>query len=167
MKDDDRLIKIGIIGKPFGLRGLFFLNSLLYQPDDLIELNDKIVDHKGEPVQIFLEKVKSDKLIAGIKGISSCSQANLLKNKELFIKRSDFPKLSDGEFYHVDLIGLKVFKIDNDFLGTVTDVVNFGAGDILEIEIINSKKIVYHPFQGDFIYSVDLANSIIIIDRFE
>ncbi|VVT13023.1 Ribosome maturation factor RimM [Sphingomonas sp. EC-HK361] len=60
--------------------------------------------------------------------------AEALRGTELRVPRSMLPPLADGEYYHFDLIGLPAKSRDGTVLGTVVDVENFGAGDVIEIE---------------------------------
>ncbi|MBO9671547.1 MAG: PRC-barrel domain-containing protein [Sphingobium sp.] len=48
--------------------------------------------------------------------------------------------LEEGEYYHVDLIGLPCMRDAGEAIGTVVAVENFGAGDILEIEKPGDKR---------------------------
>lgn len=52
----------------------------------------------------------------------------------LTVPRDSLPPLSEGEYYHADLIGLAVVDTEGASIGIVIAVENFGAGDILEIE---------------------------------
>jgi 16S rRNA processing protein RimM len=60
--------------------------------------------------------------------------AEALRGQLVTVPRTELPPLEDGEYYHADLIGLPCESADGVPLGTVVDVTNFGAGDILEIE---------------------------------
>ena len=48
---------------------------------------------------------------------------------------SALPPLEEGEYYHADLIGLTAVDASGNPVGTVTGVENYGAGDLLEIEL--------------------------------
>ncbi len=61
--------------------------------------------------------------------------AEALRGTELTVPRGALPPLPDGEYYHIDLIGLPVFAQDGTALGAVVAANNFGAGDVIEIEM--------------------------------
>ena len=53
---------------------------------------------------------------------------------KLYVDRYGMPDVEDDDaFYYADLIGLKVMLEDGTLFGTVRDVLNYGAGDILEV----------------------------------
>ena len=54
--------------------------------------------------------------------------------------RSALPPLAEGEYYHVDLIGLPCTSSTGEALGAIVAVENFGAGDIIEVERPNGKR---------------------------
>ena len=72
--------------------------------------------------------------IARFAEIADRNAAEALRGTELAVPRSTLPPLGEGEYYHVDLIGLAAVSDAGDALGTVVQVDNFGAGDVLEIE---------------------------------
>jgi len=74
------------------------------------------------------------------------------------------PELKDDEFYHSDLIGLEAVYRDGARLGAVQAVLDFGAGDILEVRMENSKDTVLLPFTAATVPTVDIAAGKIVID---
>ncbi len=71
--------------------------------------------------------------IARFAEVADRTAAEALRGTALTVSRDVLPPLEDGEFYHADLIGLPVVTDAGVALGTVADVANFGATDIVEI----------------------------------
>lgn len=78
--------------------------------------------------------------IARFAGIADRNAAEALRGTELTVPRSALPPLGEGEYYHVDLIGLAAVSDTGEPLGTVVAVDNFGAGDVIEIERPTAKR---------------------------
>ena len=78
--------------------------------------------------------------VARIEGISDRSAAEALRGSLVEVDRAALPPLEEGEYYHADVVGLSVFDSAGDRLGIVTAVENYGAGDLLEIEIEGGKR---------------------------
>lgn len=78
--------------------------------------------------------------IARFAEIADRTAAEKLRGTELTVPRDALPPLGEGEYYHVDLIGLPVISTDGEALGTVVAVENFGAGDVIEIERPTGKR---------------------------
>lgn len=78
--------------------------------------------------------------VARFAEITDRTAAEAMRGTELTVPRSALPPLGEGEYYHVDLIGLPCTSNNGEVLGRICAVENFGAGDILEIERENGKR---------------------------
>ena len=90
--------------------------------------------------------------IARFEGIADRSAAESLRGQLVEVDRSELPPLEDGEYYHADLVGLPCVGLDGEAVGTVVAVENFGAGDLLEVEIAGGRRslIPYREGIADF-----------------
>ena len=78
--------------------------------------------------------------IARFEGISDRTAAEALRGSLVEVDRDALPPLEEGEYYHADLIGLACIDEAGKALGTVVAVENFGAGDLLEVEMPDGKR---------------------------
>ncbi len=93
--------------------------------------------------KLTLSKLRDDGkggAVARFAEIADRTAAEKLRGTELTVPRSALPPLEDGEYYHIDLIGLAAVSDTGEPLGTVVAVENFGAGDVLEIERPGGKR---------------------------
>ena len=84
-----------------------------------------------------LQKIRDDNKGGAVARFAECTDRNTaekLRGTALTITRADFPELAEGEYYHADLLGLPATSETGEALGTIVQVLNFGAGDILEVE---------------------------------
>ncbi|MDP9424132.1 MAG: ribosome maturation factor RimM, partial [Pseudomonadota bacterium] len=98
--------------------------------------------------------------IARFEGISDRTAAEALRGSLVEIDRDSLPPLEEGEYYHADLIGLPCVDQDEQLLGTVVAVENFGAGDLLEVEQADGRKSLI-PFKSGI---ADLQDGRIVLD---
>lgn len=98
--------------------------------------------------------------IARFAEVPDRTAAEALRGEQLTVPRADLPPLAEGEYYHADLIGLPCESREGESLGTVVDVQNFGAGDILEIERPDGKRAMI-PFRDGI---ADLRDGRIVAD---
>ena len=78
--------------------------------------------------------------VARFEGVGDRSAAEALRGSLVEVDRSALPPLEKGEYYHADLIGLPCVDRDGHPVGTVAAVENFGAGDLLEVELPDGKR---------------------------
>jgi 16S rRNA processing protein RimM len=104
-----------------------------------------------------------DHLVATLKGVSTREQAERLNGVELFVAREKLPATDENEYYHADLIGLAAVTAENESLGRVVAIHNFGAGDIIEIAPPSGPTILL-PFSNAVVPTVDLGNRRVVID---
>ena len=82
----------------------------------------------------------SNGAIARFAEVADRNAAEALRGTQLTVPRSALPPLEDGEYYHVDLLGLPAVSDAGDALGKVVAIDNYGAGDVLEIERPDGKR---------------------------
>jgi 16S rRNA processing protein RimM len=82
----------------------------------------------------------SNGVIARIAEVTDRNAAEALRGTQLTVPRSALPPLEEGEYYHVDLLGLPAVSDAGDVLGKVIAIDNYGAGDVLEIERPDGKR---------------------------
>ncbi len=98
--------------------------------------------------------------IARFAEIGDRNAAEALRGSLVTVPRSSLPPLEEGEYYHADLIGLACEGPDGEVFGHVAAVENFGAGDILEIERPDGRRVMV-PFRDGV---ADLADGRIVAD---
>jgi 16S rRNA processing protein RimM len=170
-------ILIGKINSVFGIRGEVKIISYCQHPTDiekysLFDKNDrefKLKISNKNKTAIGSSSNGGVVLIAKISGIDDRNEAEKLRGLELFANRDEFRKISDDEFYQVDLIGLDVIDEDGSSVGKVINVMDFGAGTMLEIEFNkvdsnkNLEKIENFPFKNEFFPEVNIKEGVIKI----
>jgi 16S rRNA processing protein RimM len=86
--------------------------------------------------------------------------AEALRGQLVSVPRSALPPLEEGEYYHADLIGLPCRSEAGEPLGSVVAVENFGAGDLLEVERPDGRRVLL-PFRDGV---ADLRDGHIVAD---
>lgn len=154
MSDTNKIL-VGKIVAPQGLRGEVRVQTYTQNPLDIAKLKVESENLKSDDFKFVRALPNSDVIIAKITGFDDRTAAESLRGTELFILRDSLPELPAGEYYQADLIGMDVER-DGTTIGRVTDMQNFGAGDILELD--NGEMI---SFQNA---DVDMGNKIIRIN---
>jgi len=98
--------------------------------------------------------------VARFEGVDDRSAAEALRGSLVEIDRSALPPLAEGEYYHADLIDLAAVNASGKSIGIVTGVENYGAGDLLEIELTDGTRSLI-PFKPGI---ADLKDGHIVLD---
>jgi 16S rRNA processing protein RimM len=94
----------------------------------------------GEQLDLKIKrKLSDDMFLAQAQNVETRDQAETWRNIDIYILREDMPALDENEVYYIDLIGSKVIDEEKNFIGIITDVDNYGAGEVLEIQHENKK----------------------------
>jgi 16S rRNA processing protein RimM len=98
--------------------------------------------------------------VARFEGIADRSTAEALRGQLIEVDRAALPPLDEGEYYHADLIGLPCIDREGQPVGQVFAVENFGAGDLLEVELEDGRRSLI-PFKDGI---ADLEDGRIVLD---
>ena len=167
-KEKSDFILIATIGRSKGLKGEFFINSLCNPKENLINYSNFLIGNSKDPIKLEYIKNLNSKLISKISSINDIDSIKELTNKELFIHKSELPKLPEGEIYWHDLIGMKVINILKEDLGIIDEVNNYGSSDILKVipsesSIDNELRLI--PYVKDkYINSISIEKNQINVD---
>lgn len=155
MNNNNKLILVGVISSAHGVKGHVLIKSFTSPKDNIFNINILDKDVK----EINIKKIGSNSknhFICEVEGCNDRNQAEIMKSTELYCYREDLPKLEqDDEFYIEDLKNLPVVDKDNNKIGKVLNIVNFGAGDILEILFLNDNKKELLPFSKNLFPTIE------------
>lgn len=107
------------------------------------------------PTITLKNKHKNEVWLAEVEGISSKEAADAIKGTKVFCERDDLAKPAADEVYHADLVGLVCVDEDKNEIGTVINVHNFGAGDLLDIKPVKGGESFYLGFTKENVLSID------------
>lgn len=164
--ENNKKICIGVITSASGVKGKVKIRSFTEKVDDIANFSH-IVDQDDAILKIKVLSAKKDHIIAGIDGITSRNEAERLRNTKLYINRNDLPGLANDEYYHADLIGLEVRNTNGLSVGVVRNVLNYGAGDVIEVSDLLNGSINYYPFTLDFIPEINVEIGYLVISPVE
>lgn len=156
------LIAVGAIAGSFGVNGEVRLKSFCTNPKD-IEIYSPLTTDDKEVYKVKIVKSAKGALVAKLSNITNKEQAMALKGLKLYANRSQFPELLEEEYYHSDLINMKVFNTNGQDIGSVMTILNHGATDIIHITTYDGKKLLV-AFTKQFVPTIDLKKRVIVID---
>ena len=159
---------IAKIGKTRGLKGEFFLRSFAQNPETLFSFKKfyALSTSAMEEVHFEFMRASNSNIVAKLKSINEIDEIKAYGQRDIFVLKSELPKLDDNEAYWFELEGMLVTNLEGQHLGHIQGVNNFGASDVLEIKPLNKKiKNILIPFiKNRVIISIDKSNNSILVD---
>jgi 16S rRNA processing protein RimM len=120
------LVPVGRVGRPHGLDGSFFVDGASERDD--VFARGAVLFVGGEPSTVVASKrgsqnrpvIKLDRRVD--------------RGADLSVPRDTLPALGDDEYYTFQLIGLAVEDEGGRVVGRVSDVLEYPANDVLELD---------------------------------
>lgn len=166
MTETTRRILLGRVLSAFGVRGELKLESWTEPRSAIFRYQPWIVrDPQGRERELSgVRGRESGKyLIASFPDVTDRDAVEALRGTEIYVPRSALPPPSEGEYYWVDLEGLRVVTVDGVDLGTVSHLFATGANDVLVARDDERERMI--PFViPQYVVSVDFQARLVTVD---
>ncbi|MEE8418679.1 MAG: ribosome maturation factor RimM [Dehalococcoidales bacterium] len=153
-------IAIGRILSPWGTEGQIKVDSTTDFPQRYAVSSSVFVNKH----QAVIESVEWHKGKAVIKLdiINDLKESQKLQGQFLEIHRSQVRSLPEGQYYHFQLVGLKVWTTGEELLGEITDILTASGNDTYVIKGRDGDILI--PAAEDIIKSVNLKKKKLVIE---
>jgi len=158
-----KMVILGRIGAPHGVRGLFKVQVFCEKPENLASYSPLFLED-GSKITLQLKGMSKAMAICYSSSVSNRSIAESLTGKSLYLPRARLPELGAEQIYQADLLGMQVHNSTGQILGEVIGLHDFGAGEIVEIQHGNSQTTEMLPYYPPFLKQVDETARCIILD---
>jgi len=159
------MLLLGRLHGAFGVRGEVKLESFTDPPSRIFRYQPwTLRDARGaERTLAGAHGREGGKgLVAQLPGIDDRDAAEALRGSELWVPRSALPPPAPGEYYWVDLEGLRVVNLEGADFGVVSHLFSTGANDVLVARGDRERMI---PFlEPDYVRSVDFDAGVVTVD---
>lgn len=164
-REAPRLVLVGRFGAPQGVRGEIRIKSYTADPLSIGDYGPLSDETGAKTFEIErLRPLKDDMVAAKVRGLADRDAAGALTGVSLHVARDKLPPPDEDEFYIADLVGLSAVSPEGETIGAVKNVLNFGAGDILEIAPTAGETLML-PFTKEVAPSIDFAGGKIVVVR--
>ena len=157
----DKEIIIGKIVAPHGVRGDIRILPLTEKPDLFLDLEYLLLEG-GKKLTVKNARFQKRMILVTTKEITSMNEAELLRDKNIYIKAEDLPELEDDEFYVADLVGIPVYDLEGKQIGTFKDSLSTGSNDVYIIAVPGAKDILVPALKEHF-KEINLAEKRIVV----
>lgn len=147
------LFKLGQITSPVGIKGEVRVYPYFSDITRFSDIKTVLLDEKE--CQVLSYRIDKNMLVVKLDGITDRNAAETLRNKFLYVPKENF-KNPEGTYYVEDLIGIKVYDENDNFIGVVDDIDETSPQDKFVIK--TDSKTFMLPSVKEFILSLDVEN---------
>lgn len=148
-------IAVGRLRRPHGVKGEIFMSVLTDFPERLRPGKRVFVGEDHRPMTIASLRPHQNALLVSFRGIGTSEEIGQFRNQYVFVRKSDLPKLPEGEYYHHELLGLTLVDENDQPLGVLEEILETGANDVYLVRTPDGKDLLI-PAIPDVVLDVDL-----------
>jgi 16S rRNA processing protein RimM len=156
-------VVIGTIASPHGVRGTLKVKA----PGSGRHLRKGVKPVvKGERRRILAARETPKGFLVDLEGIGDRELAGCLRGAELLLGREELDTLDEEEFYVGDLVGLEAYDAAGTRLGSVADIFETPAYEVLVVRDDESAE-HYAPFTLEHVPLVDMEEGRVVMNLSE
>ena len=103
----------------------------------------------------------SARIILQLHGLGTVEAARALVGQLITVPPEAVPQLPDGEYFHFQLLGLRVLTQEGEVLGSISEILETGSNDVYVVNGPAGEILV--PALADVIINVDLDQSTMVV----
>jgi 16S rRNA processing protein RimM len=157
-------VVLGRISGLFGVRGWVRVFSYTEPREAFLQYKGLLLGRNGDwqSIKVVEGQRHGKSVILRLEGVDDRDQAAALIGTEIGVDRDELPKPEDGHYYWSDLLGLTVVHRDGTELGTINEMLETGAHDVMVVKGDTERLI---PFvMNEIVIGVDLSNKQVNVD---
>ena len=107
----------------------------------------------------------NNRLILKFQGIDSSATAQGLVGESVTVSQVSAPELPEGEYFHFQLIGMRVLTEDGEYLGQVQEILETGSNDVYVVTGESGEVLI--PALVDVIREVQVTERVMVVRLME
>jgi 16S rRNA processing protein RimM len=162
---EPRYLTVGRITRPHGVRGEVRVEPHTDLPERFGWLH-RVYIGDGDPVPMTVERARLHQGIVILKlgGCDSREDAEGLRGRWVLVPVGEAIPLQEGELFLYQLVDMDVVTVEGERLGTVEDVLQTGANDVLVVRTCGEPpRQVLLPDIPDVVLDVDVEAGRIVV----
>ncbi len=149
-------LAVGKLRRPHGVHGEIQMDVLTDFPERLVAGVMVYAGTEHRPLRLKNVRPHDQVLLLTFGEFTTPEAVGELRNQVLFVRADDRPPLPEGEYYHHELIGLRVVDENGNVLGKLTEILETGANDVYLVRPDTGSDILL-PAIEDVILAIDLT----------
>jgi 16S rRNA processing protein RimM len=149
-------LAVGKLRRPHGLRGEIIMEIMTDFPE---RVQEGVLLYAGESrlnLQIRSSRPHNKVMLLSFEGYDTPEAVGELRNQVVYVRAADRPPLPEGEYYHHELLGLRVIDEDGQQLGEIKGILETGgANDVYQVRTHDGRELLI-PDIEDVVLEIDL-----------
>ena len=165
--DPEDLILLGQVVRPHGLEGVLRIKSYAQSEESFLKAGKVFLQlNSGETLEHPVLSLRPHKniLLMKLRGLNTLEEAEKYRGAAILIRKDALTREGEEYFWH-ELIGLRVYMGDGEYVGTIRHVLPTGSNDIYVVR--EGEKEVLVPAVHEVVKEIDLINKKMIISYLE
>lgn len=158
------MVTMGRLGRPHGIRGWMKLISFTDPIEQIFSYSDWHIQTQSlswQPLHYQEWQTQGTTLLVKLPNCDTPEQAKSYTNRIIAVPREQLTPLSEGDYYWIDLEGLRVVTDTGIELGQVDHLFATGANDVM---VVTGDKQRLIPYNKTTIIEVNLAEQFIRVN---
>ena len=158
------MISMGRIDGLYGVKGWIKIRSHTEPRENIVRYTPWYLKQADQwtPVEITAGRRHGKTVVAHLEGVDDRDQAATTLGMEIAVRRDQLPPPKNGEYYWVDLEGMRVVTQAGQELGQISHLFETGANDVM---VIRGDKERLIPFvEPDVVMEVDFHTHRMTVD---
>lgn len=151
---------VGKLRHPHGVRGEILMQVITDFPERLQPGVTVFVGQAHRPERIRTRRPHGQGLLLAFEGYTTPETVGELRNALVFVPTANRPPLPTGEYYHHQLLGLRVIGEDGHELGKIREILSTAAHDIYLVQGASGPDILL-PAINEVILDIDLDHGLV------
>ncbi|MDI6695711.1 MAG: ribosome maturation factor RimM [Anaerolineales bacterium] len=153
---------IGKLRHPHGVRGEILMEVITDFPERLKVGSQVYVGAEYRPERIRTIRAHGKGLLISFEAYQTPESVGVLRNQLVFTPSTNLPPLPEGEYYHHQLIGLRVLSDQSQELGHLAEILSTHANDVYIIRRPDGTELLL-PAIESVILKIDLQQREILV----
>jgi 16S rRNA processing protein RimM len=153
---------IGKLRRPHGVHGEIIMDIFTDFPERIHPGITFYVGENHRPLVLRSCRQHQNSLLLAFEAFQNRDEVGALRNQWVYVHSVDRPSLPEGDFYHHQILGLKVIDEKGNILGTVIEILETGANDVLVVRPTEGADILI-PVVDSVVRNIDLGAGEILV----
>jgi 16S rRNA processing protein RimM len=156
------LLAIGKLLHAHGVHGEMLMEVYTDFPERLVPGIDLYLGAVHQSLRLTRRRTHNDGLLVSFAGYTTPEAVGQLRNRLLYVRADDRPALPEGEYYHHQLLNLRVNDEAGEPIGVVREIIETGASDVLVVRPAFGPEVLI-PIVDTFVRQIDLQGGAITV----